>query len=99
MELEDLTKMVNIHIDGIANRLIVIENNSEKLKNWITIRRRANQNAVLSDEAILKEMVKLFGQGCLNALIREVANDFIKDCEDKITAHSCDLKMIVAPIK
>jgi len=89
--------MVDLHVDDIAKRLSGIESNKKKLNNWSNLRRLVMQQVQRTDESVLKEMINYFGEGCLKALIREVANDFIKDFEDKITAQSCDLKMIVKP--
>lgn len=97
MELEDLKKTVNTYIDGIDKRLSMIESNNKKLKNWQNLRKSVTQNVQQTDEAVLKEMKGYFGEGCLKALIREVSDHFIKDFESKVTAQSCDLKMIVKP--
>ena len=97
MEIQVLKKMVNSHVDDIDKRLSIIESNEKKLNNWSNLRRAVTQNDQKTDESVLKEMINYFGEGCLKALIREVANDFIKDFEDKITAQSSDLKMIVKP--
>ena len=97
MQSEELKKMVDLHVDDIAKRLSSIESNKKKLNNWSNLRRLVTQQVQRTDESVLKEMINYFGEGCLRALIRQVANDFIKDFEDTITAQSCDLKMIVKP--
>jgi hypothetical protein len=97
MELEDLKKTVNTYIDGIEKRLSLIESNSKKLKSWSNLRKSVTENVQQTDEAVLKQMTSYFGEGCLKALLREVAHKYIKDFEEKITAQSCDLKMIVKP--
>jgi len=97
MELENLKKTVNTYIDGIDKRLSMIESNNKKLENWSKLRKSVTENVQQTDEAVLKEMTNYFGNGCLKALIREVAGDFIQNFESKVTAQSCDLKMIVNP--
>jgi hypothetical protein len=95
MELEDLKKTVDTHINGIHIKLSMIESNNKKLKNWQNLRKSVSQNFKQTDEDVLKDMKEYFGEGCLKALIREVADGFINDLESSVTAQSCDLKMIV----
>ena len=95
MEIEDLKKTVNTYIGRIQGRLSMIESNNKKLKNWVNLRNSVTQNVQQTDEAVLEEMKSYFGEGCLKALIREVADEFIGDFEKKVTAQSCDLKMVV----
>jgi len=97
MQSEDLKKMVNSYVDAIDKRLSTIENNTKKRTNWANLHKSVTQNVQQSDEAVLKEMIGYFNEGCLKQLIRDVAEIFVKDLDDKITAQSCDLKMIVKP--
>jgi hypothetical protein len=96
-ELEDLTKKVNAYIINIDNRLDLIKSNNEKLKNWSNLRKSVTQNVRQTDEAVLKEMIGYFGEGCLKKLILDIADMYINDFESKITSQSCDLKMVVKP--
>lgn len=95
MELEELKKLANAHIADVEKRLSDIETITRKLHKWKHLRGAVSAHTQQTDEAILKEMTKLFGEDCLKALIREVAGDYIKSFDDAISAHSCDLKMFV----
>ena len=95
MELEDLKRTTSAYIQDINSRLSTIESNNKKLKNWENLRKSVTQNVQQTDESVLEQMTNYFGVGCLKALIREVANEYINDFENKVTAQSCDLKMIV----
>ena len=92
---EDLKKMVNSHVNNIEKRFSTIETDLKKRKNWEALHRSVTQNVQQSDESVLKQMIGYFNEGCLKQLIRDFAEVIIKDLDDKTTAQSCDLKMIV----
>jgi hypothetical protein len=94
-ELEQLKKMVDAYIGNIGRQFSIVENNNKKLNNWIKLRKSVTQNVQQTDDSVLKEMTGYFGDGCLKELIREVADRFINDFENKVTAQSFDIKTIV----
>lgn len=95
MEIEDLKKTVKTHISDIDKRLSIIESNVRKRNSWALIHDKIKANSTRSDESILELMTEHFGKDCLKAVIVTVAERYVKDFEDAITAQSCDLKMIV----
>ena len=97
MELEDLKKTVNTYIDGIDKRLSTIESNTKKRNSWAGLRDSIKKSPSKTDATILSEMTACFGADCLKSLIISVAENFVKEFDEKITAQSCDLKMIVKP--
>ena len=42
-------------------------------------------------------MTEHFGKDCLKSVVIQIADKYVKDFDDAITAQSCDLKMIVKP--
>ena len=96
-EADDLKVTTNAYIEQISNRLASIEANERNLKHWSTLRQSVIHNAQQTDESVLNDMHNYFGHSCLKRIIREVADTYIKEFQDKATAQSCDLRMIVKP--
>ena len=95
MDTTEIKKLVNAHVNDIDKRLSTIELNVKKRNGWALIKDKINVNPSRTDESILDEMTKQFGKDCLKSLIVTVADKFVKDFDESITAQSYDLKMIV----
>jgi hypothetical protein len=97
MDTVELKKMVNTYVDDIDKRLSTIESNTRKRNGWATLYDSIKKAPHRTDANILLEMTQTFGENCLKALITSVAENFVKEFDEKITAQSCDLKMIIKP--
>ena len=97
MDTTELKKMVNTYIDDIEKRLSKIESNNKKRNSWALIRDKIIANSSRTDESVLQLMTEHFGKDCLKSVVIQIADKYVKDFDDAITAQSCDLKMIVKP--
>ena len=95
MDTTELKKMVNNYVDDIDKRLSTIEGNVKKRNSWALIYDKIKANPSRPDENVLQLMTEHFGKDCLKSVIITVAEKFVKEFDEKITAQSCDLKMIV----
>ena len=93
MDTKDLEKKVNAHLKDTENRLLQIERYSKKRKSWANLHKSVTRNVQQTDEAVLKEMTAYLGESCLKYLIRDIAENIVKDLDDIITAKSTQLKM------
>ena len=95
MDTTELKKMVKTYLDDIDKRLSTIESNVKKRNSWALIHDKIRANFSRTDESVLELMTEHFGKDCLKSIIIQVADKYVKDFDDAITAQSCDLKMIV----
>jgi hypothetical protein len=97
MDTTELKKAVNKHVEDIDKRLSIIEINTQRRNAWNWLYDLVRKYPGKTDAAVLSEMTQYLGADCLKGLIASVGENFVKDLDEKITAQSCHLKMIIKP--
>ena len=90
--LDKLKKRVDLNTKKINSRMADIERKQDLLTKWEYLKKSVTQNVQQTDESVLNDMIKYFGNGCLKDIIREKADGYIQRLQDQVLNDSLELE-------